>query len=73
MEVFAESVWLFLKFFPISGGSWGRKAAATADVQSRWGTVAFVIAACHLQRVLRILVKTWGEEGVGVGGGGVSQ
>lgn len=37
--------------------------AATANVQSRWGALASVAAACHLQRVLRILVKTWGGGG----------
>lgn len=37
--------------------------AATTNVQSLWGALAFVIAACHLQRVLRILVKTWGAGG----------
>lgn len=58
MKMFAESIGLFLKKIPISGGG------GSCFCPVKTGAFALVIASSHLQRVLRIFVKRlWGEGG----------
>lgn len=57
--MFTESV--CAPFASNGGGEGWEMAVAAPDGQSRQGPFMFVIAFCHLQRVLRILVKSMGN------------
>lgn len=60
--MFAGSVCLFaLVFIPLMEAVGAAEWRWQLLMTSHDGVLVFVIAFCHLQRVLRILVKSWGK------------